>query len=224
MNWNFILILHFHLVFTIRNLISTGIYCTCLRDYEWTPKYADKSLNDLTIRSFAGIKRIFFQSALEPRLELNRTKKGVWEILCWVHLMYHFYSVATLNDTFLKNFYDDDKYTWCVCCFQLQRSTQTRTQTMSTSHWQINPDVVSQRIFFNVKLLTRPFTLNPIAHRHFWMFGGLVRLKKIAWNSISIQQVLNKSLERRIILIFHPTMRIKFKTTWERSFVRTSNL
>lgn len=34
--------------------------------------------------------------------------------------------VSSRNDTFhiSKEFYDGDKYTWCVCCFQLQQGTQ----------------------------------------------------------------------------------------------------
>lgn len=64
-----------------KSFIKTCDHCTSLKDYEWTPKYAGKSLNYLKIRSFLGIKRIFFNLHLSRVLSWIARKRGVRNIM-----------------------------------------------------------------------------------------------------------------------------------------------
>lgn len=82
---------------------------------------ATKLFNDTVLRLYELASKGFFQSALESCLE-RILRRGVRNMLGSSYVSV----ILRRNDTFYisKEIHDDDKYTWCVCFFQLQRGTQ----------------------------------------------------------------------------------------------------
>lgn len=83
-----------------------------------------KLFNDTVYMSWH--QKDFFQSALESRLE-RILRRGVRNIYAGFIFMYQLFFIAMIQSRILKNFMmTTSKYTWCVCCFQLQQGTQIR--------------------------------------------------------------------------------------------------